>query len=165
MSTIAYAAVNVSERQADLAAKVKKLQRRKKRDKESSDAFTTSTRDDNDDDDDSLDEEEQEMKNKGLLRKAGAVTAAIATAGMNIFSIFSFGGSLIYAAGGVATVVSTTVATREVSLENVESKWGTFYFNVCQSFFQLLCSLQNEIECDLPLDGSCFRIFIAVCFS
>lgn len=120
MSSVSYAytVLSASEEQAELKAQVNKLKRRKKRDKGHSVAATE------DEFDGSTDKEQNKKDNEGLLWRALAITTAAVSVGANLFAMFTFGGTFHTITGGIAAAVSTTVATRAVSLEDAESKLG-----------------------------------------
>jgi hypothetical protein len=112
-----YSAVNLSEKQANIEAELKRLRRRKKTDKEGSQDLTETSEDDDGEDD------EPPRDPKHTIWKAGTVGTAVATIGASIYSILSpFGGVSSLLAGGVATGVSFTVAVRELYLGDIQGE-------------------------------------------
>jgi hypothetical protein len=116
-----YTAVSLSERQANKEAELKMFRPRKKTDKEGPRALTEASEED--DDDDGEDDEPPRDPPKHTMWKAGTVGTAAATVGASIYSILSPSAGLSsFVAGGVAIGVSSTVAVREVYLEDIQGE-------------------------------------------
>jgi hypothetical protein len=117
-----YSAVNLSEKQVNIEAELKRLRRRKKTDKERSQALTETSEDDDWEDDD-WEDDEPPRDPKHTIWKAGTVGTAVATIGASVYSILSpFGGVISLVAGAVAACISSMVAVRELFLGDIHGE-------------------------------------------